>query len=61
MQYSFVRSKAVRQLVKEHGKRCGHLFLAALDRYLKDKIIRCLEIHNGNRKTMDDSLVNLTK
>jgi hypothetical protein len=61
MLYSYIRSKAVRQLIKEHGKRCGHSFLAALDKYVYEKILRCVKEHNGNRKTLDDSLVNLTK
>ena len=61
MQYSLIRSRAVRQMIREHDKRCGHTFLAALDLYVKNKILRCLEVHNGNRKTLDDTLVNLTK
>lgn len=61
MAYSLIRAKAVRQLVKEGGKRCGHTFLSALDMCVYEKVKRCLAVHNGNRKTMDDSLINLTK
>jgi hypothetical protein len=61
MQYSLIKSKAVRNIIKEHGKRCGQSFLAALDRYVQEKIIRCILQHNGNRKTLDATLVNLTK
>lgn len=61
MTYSYIRSAGIRKLVKESGKRCGHTFLAALDKYLYEKILRCLKEHNGNRKTLDDTLVNLTK
>jgi len=61
MQYSLIRAKAVRKLIKERGKRCGRSFLAALDLYIYHKILRCLEEHNGGIKTLDDSLVNLTK
>ena len=59
--YSLIRASGVRRLVKENGKRCGHTFLAALDKMLYEKILRCLKEHNGNRKTLDESLVNLTK
>ena len=59
--YAYIRASGVRQLVKEGGKRCGHIFLASLDKYLHDKILRCLEVHNGGKKTLDGSLVNLTK
>jgi len=61
MQYSYIRSKSIRQLIKEHGKRCGHTFLAALDKYLYEKIFRCLKEHNGGQKTLDESLIYLTK
>ena len=59
--YTYIRASSVRQLIKENGKKCGSSFLAALDKVIYDKILRCLKIHNGNRKTLDDSLVNLTK
>ncbi len=61
MSYSYVRSSGVRKLVKENGKRCGSSFLQALDKYIYEKVLRCLKEHNGNRKTLDESLVNLTK
>lgn len=61
MSYSYIRSSGVRKLVKENGKRCGKSFLQALDRYVYEKILRCLKEHNGNRKTLDEGLVSLTK
>jgi len=61
MQYSLIRAKAVRNLIKENGKRCGKSFLAALDKYVYEKIMRCVKKHNGGQKTLDESLVNLTK
>lgn len=61
MIYNYIRASGVRKLVKESGKRCGHNFLAALDKYCYEKILRCLKEHNGNRKTLDDTLVSLTK
>jgi hypothetical protein len=61
MQYSYIRGKAVRLLIKENGKRCGHTFLAALDKYVYEKILRCIKERNGGQKTLDESLVNLTK
>ena len=45
----------------ENGKRCGRSFLQALDKYIYEKILRCLKEHNGGQKTLDESLVNLTK
>ena len=61
MSYSYIRSSGVRQLIKENGKRCGRSFLQALDKYIYEKILRCLKEHNGGQKTLDESLVNLTK
>ena len=61
MPYTYIKSKSVRQLVKDSGKRCGKDFLQALDKYNYEKILRCIKEHNGNRKTLDGALVNLIK
>lgn len=59
--YSYIRASRVRQLVKENGKRCGKSFLQALDLYVYNKVMRCIKEHNGGVKTLDETLVNLTK
>lgn len=61
MSYNFIKAKAVRNLVKENGKRCGKSFLQTLDLYIYNKVMRCVKEHNGGVKTLDESLVNLTK
>ena len=61
MSYSYIRSSGVRRLIKENGKRCGSSFLQVLDLYVYNKIMRCVKEHNGGIKTLDDSLVSLTK
>ena len=59
--YGYIRASGIRRLVKEDGKRCSSGFLSALDRYVYEKVMHCLKEHNGNRKTLDESLVNLIK
>ena len=60
MSYSFIKTKAVRQLVKENGKRCGKDFLQALDICVRIKVEKCCKMFNGHRVTLDESLINLT-
>ena len=50
MQYSYIRSKSVRQLIKENDKRCGHTFLAALDRQTFAVIVRACKANGGNKR-----------
>lgn len=57
--YRFVRTRAVRQLVSEHRKRCGADFLYALDVHIDNTIRRCCAQWNGSKKTLDATVVNL--
>ena len=59
--YLYIRASEVRKLAKESGKRCGKSFLQTLDNFVKVKVERCCKIFNGHKKTLDESLVNLTK
>lgn len=55
--YRYVRAKGVRQFVTENGKRCGSDFLDELNRHIYETICRCLNVWNGNKKTLDRSVV----
>ena len=61
MLYSVIKAKAVRELVKANGKRCGNSFLQALDRYVVEKIQRCIKERNGGYKTLNAEIVSFTK
>ncbi len=50
MRYNYIRGKAVRNLAKENGKGCGHLFLAALDRQIYAIVIRACKANGNNRR-----------
>ncbi|MBE3087472.1 MAG: hypothetical protein IMZ64_14795 [Bacteroidetes bacterium] len=59
--YIYIRASQVRKLIKESGKRCGVDFLSALDKDVAEKVKRCCGLFNGNHKTLDGVMVNLTK
>lgn len=53
----YLKTSAVRRLVREQGKRCSQEFLVALDDLVRRKITAAASIHNGGRKTLDATLV----
>ena len=57
MQY-YIKANNIRAKASAYGKRVSKDFLEAFDRYVHDKLLDCLEEHNGGRKTLDASLAS---
>ena len=53
----FLNQSAVRTLIKENGKRCSEEFLLALDDLVRRKVVAASSLHNGNRKTLDATVL----
>lgn len=51
-----VKASALRRLAKQNGRRVSKEFLAALDRYIEQKVILACAEHNGGKKTLDAAL-----
>lgn len=60
MNTTLIKSSAVKKLIKEHGKRTSKEFLAALDSYVRNAVIRAASEHNGGKKTVDASVAGYT-
>ena len=54
----YIKSAAVRKLIKSHGKRTSIEFLASLDRWVEAKLLQATSEHNGGRKTLDADLAS---
>ena len=54
----YIKSAAVRKLIKSHGKRTSAEFLTQLDRWLEAKIEDACKEHNGGKKTLDAALAS---
>lgn len=57
--YNYVRASGVRKLVKREGKRCGRDFLAALDKYIYEKVLSCCRAWNGHKVTLNGGLAEI--
>lgn len=51
-----IKASSVRKLAKQNGKRVSAEFLAALDRYIEQKVVLACAEHNGGKKTLDSGL-----
>ena len=51
-----IRASAIRRLAKQNGKRVSADFLAALDRYVEQRVTLACAEHNGGKKTLDQGL-----
>lgn len=54
----YIKAKNIKGLASGHGKRVSKDFLEAFERYVHDKLLDCLEEHNGGKKTLDASLAS---
>ena len=54
----YIKSSAIRKLIKSHGKRTSAEFLAQLDRWLAAKVEDACKEHNGGKKTLDAALAS---
>jgi hypothetical protein len=57
MQY-YIKAKNIRSKASAHNKRVSKDFLEAFERFVHDKLLDCLEEHNGGKKTLDASLAS---
>ena len=54
----YIKARNIRDKAKGLNKRVSKDFLEAFDRYVHDKLLDCLEEHNGGKKTLDGSLAS---
>jgi len=54
---NYIKTSAIRKLVKSHGKRTSQEFLIALDHYIQERIEKVAKEHNGGKKTLDAKLL----
>jgi len=52
----YIKARNIKGKASGHNKRVSKDFLEAFDRYVHDKLLDCLEEHNGGKKTLDASL-----
>lgn len=52
----YIKTSSIKKFAKTHGKRVSSDFLAALDRWVENKVLLASKEHNGGKKTMDASL-----
>ena len=54
----YIKAKTIRERASGHNKRVSKDFLEAFDRYVSEKLLDCLEEHNGGKKTLDAALAS---
>lgn len=52
----YIKPAALKRLAKQHGKRVGSDFIAALDGHIERKMGEAIAEHNGGRKTLDAAI-----
>ncbi|WKZ71142.1 MAG: hypothetical protein QY331_07740 [Melioribacteraceae bacterium] len=52
----YINQTNIRKLVNSQGKRAGKDFLLQLDIMIENKVKQACEIHNGGKKTLDESI-----
>lgn len=52
----YIKTSSIKKFAKSHGKRVSSDFLAALDRWVENKVLLATKEHNGGKKTMDASV-----
>lgn len=57
MKILFLNQSAVRQLVKQNGKRSSSEFLLALDDLVRSRVNAACKTHNGGRVTLDATVL----
>lgn len=57
MKLAYIKPSAVKRYAKTaHSKRISKEFLAALDKFVEEKVRAAAEVHNGGKKTIDASV-----
>lgn len=51
----------IRKLAASQGKRVGKSFLLGLEIAVEQTVRSACKIHNGGKKTLDDSLISFSK
>jgi hypothetical protein len=54
----YIKAKTIRERAAGHNKRVSKDFLEAFDRYVSEKLLDCLEEHNGGKRTLDLALAS---
>lgn len=49
----YIKTSTIKKFAKTHGKRVSGEFLAALDRWVENKVLLAAKEHNGGKKTID--------
>lgn len=49
----YIKTSTIKKFAKTHGKRVSADFLAALDRWVENKVLLAAKEHNGGKKTID--------
>lgn len=57
MKIQYLNQSAVRQLVKQNGKRSSSEFLMALDDLVRSRVNAACKVHDGGRKTLSASVL----
>lgn len=52
----YIKESKVRKRVNSLGKRAGRDFLLQLDIMIEQKVKQACEVHNGGKKTLDESI-----
>ena len=60
MVIKYTKVSAIKQLAKEIDRRCGQDFIAYLDKFIEQKIIKACKEHNGGKKTLDEFMAIYT-
>lgn len=53
---ALLNQKAVKTLAREHNRRVGKDFIAALECHIERKVVAACREHNGGKVTIDASL-----
>lgn len=52
----YINQSNIKKLAHSHGKRTGKDFLLQLDIMIEEKVKQACEVHNGGKKTLDESI-----
>ena len=58
MKTKYIKTSAIKALVKETNKRVSVDFLMALDRLVHRKVKQATEEHNGGKRTLDNAVAS---
>jgi len=52
----YINQSNIKKLANSNGKRAGKDFLLQLDIMIEQKVKQACEVHNGGKKTLDESV-----